>query len=198
MAINWTDESNWTPEAKALLAEFAGREGVVAATGHRPPRLGLSYSRADLVRLCDFAKPHLLAIKPSAVVSGGAQGWDTAVGWAAVQLKLPLLVAEAFPSQSHGWPADARRRYDALLARATRVVQVCPESPKGSLNAKYIGRDHFMVRLAANGAIIALWDGGQSGGTAATVSYARRLGVPVTNLWRYWTSPPDAGRLAPG
>lgn len=183
--MNWTDEANWTPDARAILAEWTGRGGVVAATGHRPPGLGLSYSRADLVRLYEFARPRLRALRPEWVVAGGAHGWDEAVGWAAVKEGTPLLVAVPFAGQAARWPDEAKRRYEHLLSRAARVVTVCPG---GYAAGKLFARNHFMVRLAANGVVLACYDEGRAGGTAECVAHARQLGVRVENAWGGWSA----------
>lgn len=50
---------------------------IVAATGHRPNKLG-GYAHWDAERAIDLAMRYLTLLKPSRVISGMAQGWDQA------------------------------------------------------------------------------------------------------------------------
>lgn len=185
VAVNWTDESNWTVDAREALAELASREGIVSATGHRPTDMGLSYSKEDLEKLARFARDRFATLEPKEIISGVAQGWDTAAAFASLWMKCPLTLAVPFVEQASKWPSDARRRYDYLLERANRVVEICPPGyDPGKLHA----RNEWMVKAAANGCVAALYSGKSTGGTASCVRYARRMGVRVVNFWDDWTS----------
>lgn len=171
--------------AVELLESIRAQPGcVVAGTGHRPPRLGLGYNNKSRRYLVDFVRPRLAALKPTLIVSGGAQGFDQALGWAAIELGLPLLVAVPFEGQESKWPTDAQHIYRDLLRRAEHVVTICdgPYHPK-----KFHERDHFMVECAD--IVCALFDGARSGGTWETVSYAQSRIIQVLNWWEEYSPP---------
>lgn len=159
---------------------------IVAVTGHRPPRLGLSYSPADRARLEAFARNSLVELmelrgmRCERLVSGLAQGWDQACAYAALSLKVPVTAAVPFVGQEGRWPADEQRRYQELLTRCD-VKVVCPGEPK---NWKYARRDEWMVENC--GVVLALFDGEPTGGTWLTVRHAARLGRLVHNVWGSW------------
>jgi uncharacterized phage-like protein YoqJ len=173
---------------------------VIAGTGHRPPRLGLSYDADSNMILTAFARASLERllkgeIAISEVVSGMAQGWDQCLAHAAIQLKIPVVAALPFEGQESKWPEQGRHRYRCLLKRASHVEVV----GKASSKKAYIDRDHWMVNRAAMadshggvGSVLALWDGGAYGGTHETVQYANRQKVQVTNVWDSWQKFLDA------
>jgi uncharacterized phage-like protein YoqJ len=155
---------------------------IVAATGHRPNKLG-GYDDAILGRLVGLADMYLKTTMASAtdVISGMALGWDTAVALAALDIGIPLTAAVPFDGQEDAWPPEARRRYQNIIARATKVHVV---SPGGYDIWKLHARNEWMVDNADR--MVALWDGGEKGGTAACVRYAEKKGKPVDNLWDTW------------
>ncbi len=160
----------------------------IAGTGHRPPRLGLGYDQKSVELLTRFAREHLEGMvkasprfKFNSVVSGMAQGWDQALGLAALELDIPLICALPFEGQEAKWPLDARGRYQKMLADAREVVVVCEG---GYAAAKFIERDHWMVDNS--NMLLALWDLEETGGTWATVKYARDEKVAVGYLWYSW------------
>jgi uncharacterized phage-like protein YoqJ len=176
----------WTDSARNIVYEWCQRPTriVLAGTGHRPPRLGLKYDIESNRKLTHFVRDYLTEIeRPELVVSGMAQGFDQALAHAAVLEGLPLLAAIPFDGHSSIWPDSAKRRYEAILSRATQVVVVCPG---GAAPAKFIARDIFMVDLASR--VVALYDGNRKGGTAKTVKYSQTSDKPIDNLWNRWIS----------
>lgn len=159
----------------------------IAATGHRPPRLNLAYSPEDNKLLTMFAKDMLEKSMEGydeiTVISGMATGWDQAIAHAAILLCLPLIAALPFEGQESKWPKSGKDRYNAILRRAKEVVLV---TKGGYDNKKFIVRDEWMVDHAD--AILALWDGEESGGTYHTVRCAEDLGIPVVNVWQQFES----------
>lgn len=148
-----------------------------AATGHRPDKLGGYYDLTAAERLARIAGEFLAACQPDRVISGMAQGWDTAVATAAVRLGLPFTAAVPFVGQELMWPLTARKRYANLLECADEVVIV---SPGAFSNAKMQTRNEWMVNRAD--LVVAMWDGSR-GGTANCLDYAGARGVPVVNLF---------------
>ena len=153
---------------------------ILAGTGHRPPRLNLGYDLASRKLLRDFVCGHLIALKPSKVISGGAQGFDQALAEAALELGIPLVVAAPFEGQEKKWPAEAQRIYRDILSKAT--VEIVCEG--GYAGWKFIKRDQWMI-LNSN-SVIALWDGTKSGGTWETVAFAQKLGREIICVWDEW------------
>jgi uncharacterized phage-like protein YoqJ len=169
------------------------RAFTVAATGHRPPRLGLGYDPESNRLLTSFAEGELATLAftkgVSHVISGMAQGWDQAVAHAAVNLGLALICAVPFDGQESRWPPAGRERYRAILRRASEVRVI---SPGGYSGTKFVVRDRYMVDHAD--LVLALLDSKpESSGTLITVDYALRKGVPVLNGWSDWESWRAAG-----
>lgn len=155
---------------------------IVAGTGHRPPRLGLGYTEADRERLADFAATELLKLKPSLILSGGAQGWDQALAMAAHRAGIPYRVYAPFEGQDAKWPPDARSFYRRLLADAESVRIV---SPGGYANWKFAKRDECLVDDCE--CLLALLDDKpEKSGTGITASYANSVGRRVVNCWPNW------------
>ncbi len=159
----------------------------IAATGHRPPRLGLSYHSEHNRLLTMFAKSVIEESRQGydelTMISGMAQGWDQAVAHAAVLLGISFIAAIPFDGQESPWPEQGRVRYRELLKRASEVVVV---SPGSYAKDKYITRDRWMVNQSD--AVLALWDGAKNGGTFETIRYAEDNDLEVVNTWEQWES----------
>lgn len=152
---------------------------ILAATGHRPVKLG-GYGAYVFARLKLGARHYLADAAPDRVISGMALGWDQAWAWAAVDLGIPFVAAMPFYGQETQWPEESRERYHDLLEHAAEVVTVCEG---GYAPWKMQRRNEWMVDHCDK--MIALWDG-SNGGTANCVRYAERVGKPVENLWPQW------------
>ncbi len=159
---------------------------IFAGTGHRQPRLGISYSPGDFDFLCKFVRAELVKLhdcQPIDVcISGGATGFDQAFATAALDLNILLCVAQPFVGQEKKWPPEGRRLYHDILSRAWKVVTVC----EGPYSGKHFyTRDTWMVAHATD--VLSLLDNSpEKSGTGITVSYARKRNVPVTPLWDAW------------
>lgn len=159
---------------------------IIAATGHRPARLGGFDNRTRLA-LGGLATEYLSRERPEKVIVGMALGWDQAVAGAAWALDIPFIAAVPFPGQPDRWPEEARILYHWLLEQAESVHYVCAStqilSPRQVTDLMRY-RNQWMVDHCTK--VVALYDG-TFGGTAQTVSYAAEKGVPVDNLWRRWS-----------
>lgn len=149
---------------------------VVAGTGHRPGR-AYSHSDEDLWRLIHLVEGALAPLKPTAVISGMALGFDTALAKASLRLGIPLWAYLPFVGQEGRWPPQSRERYHLLLSQAEKIVVV---SPGGFAAPKMMARNRAMVDDCQ--LLLAFWDGSKSG-TGNAVVYAKGRGVPVRNLW---------------
>ena len=154
---------------------------VIAATGHRPDKLG-GYDQKTRRALGALAVEFLHERRPAKVISGMAIGWDMAVAAAAVTLGIPFVAAVPFADQALRWPIESQDRYHRLLAQAHSVEYI---SMGYSAKAMQL-RNEWMVNSADE--MMALHDGSW-GGTFNCLEYARKRGVPVTNLWDRWAVP---------
>lgn len=154
----------------------------IAGTGHRPDKLG-GYTERVERRLHGLAVACVFEHRPDRIISGMAQGWDTALAEAAVRMRVPFTAAIPFWGQDLLWPAKAQRRYQKLLDLADRVhVVVDTDSGDPVLNPWFAfqARNEWMVDHCD--LVLALWDGSK-GGTGNCVSYAKKIGVPICNVW---------------
>lgn len=154
---------------------------IICGTGHRPDKLG-GYSQAVNDALFDLAQKWLENNpQVKGVISGMAQGWDMELAEAALTLGIPLTCAVPFEGQELVWPEAVQIRYRRILEQATNVTYV---GTPGFSSKKMNTRNAWMVDRAD--LVLALYDGGESGGTANCVRYARAKEVRVENLWPDW------------
>lgn len=149
---------------------------ILAATGHRPDKLGgynstLSVLRTDLIM--DWMETR--AVERG--ITGMALGWDQDFALACYELGIPYTAAVPFEGQESQWPQKSRLIYNWLMNRAADIVVVSP----GAYNAgKMLARNVWMVDECTH--LLALYDGTQ-GGTQHCLKYAREWEKPVVNLW---------------
>lgn len=155
---------------------------IIAATGHRPDKLG-GYGADVRLRLRTVATEYLALIAVDRVLVGMALGWDMAFAEAAHALRIPYVAAVPFKGQDSQWPAESRWRYRKILDAADRVVIV---SEGGYSPEKMQRRNVWMADRAHR--MAALWDG-SPGGTANCLAYARTKKRPVDNLWSDFKPP---------
>ena len=160
---------------------------ILSATGHRPDKLvptnpQAGCSSATLELLTDLAVTHLELLDPELVISGMAQGWDTAVALAAIELDIPLVTAEPFLGQAAKWPTPAQQLHARILGEA-RVRYVISDGHYAPW--KFQKRNEWMVDRCDR--LLALWNG-TPGGTANCMAYADKQQKPYDNLWAEWTA----------
>jgi len=149
---------------------------IVAATGHRPSKLG-GYGPDAFARLVFIASEYLELTRPDRCISGMALGWDHAFAQAAVNLGIPFVAAVPFAGQWSRWPQESQLRHRALLDCADEIVTVCDG---GYAAWKMQRRNEWMVNNCTR--LAALWNG-SDGGTANCVGYAQKLERPIDSLW---------------
>lgn len=154
---------------------------ICAATGHRPDKLG-GYGDGVLERLTLTATKWLQFIgdrAPEKIISGMAQGWDTAVALSAIRLGIPLVCAIPFEGFQSRWPTQAQGRFKTILDSASQVHVVC----EGKYAPwKMQKRNEWMVDNSDE--ILALWDGVSEGGTKNCIDYAIKQDKPIVNLFK--------------
>lgn len=167
---------------------------VLAGTGHRPDKLG-GYSEATDSKLHALACKVLLECGPARVITGMAIGWDMALAAACVEGKIPFDAYIPFRGQENRWPGPTQERYRALLAKA-RYVNVSWETP--DLSA-FDRRNRDMIRACE--IVLALWNGGNRGGTANAVRDSESVRREIWNVWPMWEEmvlAPPSTWVAPG
>jgi len=153
---------------------------VIAATGHRPNKLG-GYNELNQQKLVKLAYDYLCELQPDGVISGLALGWDMAFAEAARLLSIPLHGAVPFAGQESRWPVESQREWRRLIDSCTSVTVV---SDGGYHPEKMQIRNEWMVDRAHR--LCALWDGSR-GGTGSCIRYAmQRQVITIDNLWSEW------------
>src|SRR3546814_455543 len=173
--------ADWTTKERIM---------IIAATGHRPQRLGV-YDKDTMMRLRRGAAHYIGKKQPTKGVSGMALGWDTAWALALIDQGIPLIAAVPFEGQESRWPKEDQERHRFIVRQAAAVVVVCPG---GYAAWKLQKRNEWMVDHADE--MVALWDGSRSG-TGNCVAYANASGKPVVNLWPSWERSRNAPSEAP-
>ena len=167
----------------------------IGVTGHRPNKLPGGYDLGSpansLLRLwlverllecqkacastgsLDSPPEHLTAI------TGMAIGADQIFAVACIEVGVPFIAAVPCRGQETRWPESSRRFYNGLLEKAAEVKFV----HDGPYTATcMLDRNTYMVQWlasASNKALLAVWDGVESGGTWDTVRKARSYAVPI-------------------
>ena len=155
------------------------RDQTVCFTGHR--RLPPERERA-VCSAAENAVRELVMCGYDTFLVGGALGFDTLAQLTAVHIRaeFPFLrVVMAIPcrNQDSRWKAQDRMAYRQLCQLADECI-VLQETYSDEC---MLIRNRFMVDHSSR--CVAFWDGSARGGTAYTVRYARKCGVPVQNLW---------------
>src|SRR3546814_17335657 len=130
---------------------------IIAATGHRPQRLG-GYDKDIMMRLRRGAAHYIEKKQPTKGVSGMALGWDTAWALALIDQGVPLIAAVPFEGMESRWPKADQERHRLIVRQAAAVVVGCHG---GSAAWKLQKCNEWMVAHAAD--LVALWGGSRSG-----------------------------------
>ncbi len=158
----------------------------MAFSGHRPEKLPWGSDETD--ERCRALKQKLGQALDQAIeqgvdtfLCGMARGCDFYFAEAVLSRMQsnPQLSLEGWVpcvSQPDRWNERDKARYDRILRACTRVFLIQQDYSDGVM----LRRNRAMVDRAD--VLLTVWDGG-SGGTAATVRYARSRGVSVEGLW---------------
>lgn len=143
---------------------------IVAATGHRPNKIGgYEWEAPQRVWVRQQIKQSLIELRPDKCISGMALGVDQDFAFICATLGIPFTAALPFIGQENRWPASSQKFYEWLLERAADVVVVSP----GEYSAnKMQVRNEWMVDHCD--ILLAVWDG-SDGGTGNCIRYAQKL-----------------------
>ena len=162
------------------------RQESCCFTGHRPAKLPWGYNESDprCVKLKErIADAVLLAYQEGYrhFLCGMAQGCDLYFCEAVLALRrqhsdAALEAARPCETQSNSWPEGDRRRYQAILDQCDFETLVQHRYDRFCMQR----RNRYMVDRSA--LVLSVYDGVPKGGTAQTLAYAMRQGVPVQIL----------------
>lgn len=154
-----------------------------AFTGHRPQRFKFKYNENDpeCIALKKVLRNEIEELVDQGVnyfISGMALGVDMWAAEVVLDLKkaghnIKLECALPCENQDIKWADISRRRYAAILKKADKVECVGREYTPDCM----MKRNRYMIDNSKY--VIAVYDGGSSGGTAATVRYATRKGIKL-------------------
>lgn len=142
---------------------------ILAGTGHRPEKLGDdAYEPRSPIQ--DWIRREVRKVfkrvRPSAVISGMALGFDTWLALEAIDANIPLWAYVPFEGQESRWWGESRAQYYELLKRAKKVRTICAP---GYEPWKMQKRNEAMMDDCD--VALSLFDG-SPGGTFNCVSYA--------------------------
>lgn len=158
------------------------RPKAVSFTGHRPERLG-GYDKNHITNIlvCAFLRQACERLRSEGYedfISGGALGVDQWAAEIVLDMGLKLTIAIPFAAYGENWPPESRQILEDLKAKANRVVVVCEGSYFDEKGKPQHWKNHKRNQwMGDNGnAVIAVWDGGEKGGTASAVRYSKKIG----------------------
>lgn len=142
---------------------------IIAFSGHRPSELN-SYSipNPTYLSICRKTKHILEQLKPEKAYVGMALGYDMWCANICRLMNIPFIAAIPMIGQEKLWNENDQKLYHKLLSFAAETVIVS----EGSYSAaKMHIRNQYMVDRSD--VVIGCWNGKESGGTYACLSYAR-------------------------
>ena len=162
------------------------RRKSCAFTGHRPQKFSWRYDETDerCVKLKEALVEQIEKLVADGFMdflSGMAEGVDTWTAEIVLALRkqnpaLKLHCVLPCREQADKWSDSARERYRNILEQADSIVYVNRVYKQNCM----LERNHFLVDHADF--LLAVYNGEQRGGTAATVRYAQKKGRNVIML----------------
>ena len=160
---------------------------VVCGTGHRPDKLGNSWSvehsisRSIQKEVYNWLKYILEHTDHLHVIAGGALGFDTHLALATLKLKqevgnVALEIAVPHKNFNGKWSGDDKEVFKLIASMSDEIHYVSTNS-EFSLNDLEL-RNRYMVRKSD--IVLALWDG-SNGGTSNAFHFANRNNKPI--IW---------------
>ncbi len=169
----------------------------LAITGHRPDKLfaGSSqpYHYDNYEILVKFFEEVVWqsfkdrGIEISMVYQGMALGVDMAAGRAAVNCGLPVMACIPFKSQPDAWQKNPKiqREYHRLLAECQSSI-ILNNNPIAKWQATQFLHERNAYMMEQGEAVVTLYDGSDSGGTANAIHSAKLKGMKIINFYPLW------------
>ena len=112
--------------------------------------------------------------------TGGALGFDTMAAQTVLNLKqsyphIRLILVLPYPEQAHKWDIQNKIVYEQIKLHADRVIYTAQTYYRGCMHI----RNRFLVD---NSSICICYQTEDHGGTAYTVHYAKKHGLPIINI----------------
>ena len=153
------------------------REETCCFTGHRKIP---EEEREQLARRLEATVEELIRAGVRYFGAGGALGFDTLAAQTILKLRtqysqVKLILVLPCETQTRGWPEEDVRIYEEIKKAADKVRYTSVEYTRGCMHK----RNRHLVDHSG-GCVAYLTE--SRGGTAYTVDYARKNGVPVINL----------------
>lgn len=154
------------------------KEQTCCFTGHRAIPAG---QLQEIVARTEARVRELIRGGYRCFVVGGAFGYDTIAAELLFHLRdgenldIRVILAYPFDGFTSGWSEQQKAKYEQMLPMYDERVCVAAAASRGA----YLQRDRYMV--VASSMCIAYCTR-QTGGTAYTVRYATKKGVPVINI----------------
>ena len=114
------------------------------------------------------------------VNTGMALGFDQLVCDVCLELDIPYIAAIPCDGQDSVWSKPQRQRYEALLTKASRVVQVTPGPYEPW---KMHARNGWIVSNSDE--MVVHWDGFYQGGTGGCMKLVRSKKLPWINTFNH-------------
>jgi uncharacterized phage-like protein YoqJ len=153
---------------------------IIAGTGHRPKYCPCKYNESHpwLAELKNKLRLALDEVRPVAIISGMAIGWDTWLAEVSLSSNIPLHCYVPFKGQGKTWPSASYKKYLDILDRAALVKHTSENYTPDC----FFVRDKAMIDDCS--IVFSLLDPSiNSGGTYYTVQYAKEKNKPITNFW---------------
>ena len=167
----------------------------IGITGHRPKNLTWGYNENDdnCTKFKEvFGNLFLdLFYEPTYFICGMAMGIDLIAGEIVADIKQmmeeeepdapPIFLEAVIPcdNQTLNWNNEYVRRYNKLLKNCSKTTFISHQYNKFCM----IKRNHYIVDNCD--ILIAVWNNEQSGGTAATIDYAKKVGRKIIYINPY-------------
>lgn len=151
---------------------------IISFTGHRPEKIGgYKLPNPTYISICQKIEAALKEIKPKKAISGMALGIDQWAASICVKLGIPFIAAIPFIGQEGVWPAESKKIYKILLAKAESQHVV---SEGGYSAHKLQIRNEWMVNNSDM--LVALYNGDETGGTANCVKFAESVNKKIYRI----------------
>ena len=147
-------------------------------TGHRNiSKYNLEKLKAEL----ENAIEQLISYGVINFEAGGALGFDTIAALTVLKVKekipqIKLILVLPCRNQADKWNESDVETYEYIKSQSDKYFYTSENYNKGCM----LKRNRYMVDHAEY--VISAWDGRKSGGTYATVNYARKLNRKIINL----------------